>query len=237
MIQAVLFDLDDTLIARRAWAVELAFSAQALRRMRGLGSPWAVLRAGKAAVRVAKSAHGAPTNLQAMADSFARSLGCDAADALARLQTLAEEDFGRLGWGFRPVPGAQGSVAAAAAAGLQVALVTNPTTPEALVRWRLRWVGLDQAPWALVTHAGNMAATKPMPAFYEAVLRALALPGEACLMVGDDARRDGAAREVGMAYWQLLPPGRRPPLGALGGDHQALQAHLAALARPQGVAA
>lgn len=235
-MQAVLFDLDETLIARRAWTVEAAFTGYALRRMRGLGSPLALLKAGKAAVRAAKSAHGFPTNLEAMAQSFATSLGCDAQEALARLEVLAQEDFGRLAWGFRPVPGALASVAAAQAKGLRIALVTNPTTPEALVRWRLRWLGLDEAPWALVTHAGNMRATKPMPAFYEAVAQALALAPSACLMVGDDLRRDGAAREVGMAFWHLLPPGRRPGPGVVGGDHAALQGHLATWAAA-GVAA
>lgn len=222
--RGILFDLDDTLIARRRLAVELAFTALILRRVGHWGPPWRIWGAAKQAIRLAKGDHGLPTNQAAMVQGLASALRLSAAEVEAALDEVAERDFPRLAWGFSPVPGGAQSVSLAAALGLRLGLATNPTTPEAVVRWRLRWLGLEGSPWAHLTHAANSRHVKPHPEYFLAVAQALGLPPGRCLMVGDDPQKDGGAQAVGMAFWRL----RSGPPGPMAGDHEALQAHLRA---------
>jgi len=67
-----------------------------------------------------------------------------------------------------------------------------------VVELRLRWAGLSDLPWDLVTHSEIMHTCKPHAAYFSEAATQLGVEPHACLMVGDDPLQDGPARQVGM---------------------------------------
>ena len=89
--------------------------------------------------------------------------------------------------------------------GLQVVVATNPVFPPIAIEHRLAWAGLpvDAYPFALVTNYSNMHATKPHPAYYQEILQKIGCKPESSLMVGDSWENDMVpAVGVGLStYW------------------------------------
>ena len=78
----------------------------------------------------------------------------------------------------------------------------------------MRWAGLADVPFALVTGAELMRWTKPHPGYYRQILALTGRRPEQCLMVGDDPRMDMAAKEAGIATWLAERDGDAPRRGA-----------------------
>jgi HAD superfamily hydrolase (TIGR01549 family) len=112
----------------------------------------------------------------------------------------------------------------------RVVIATNPVFPRALIEARLRWAGLADCPFELVTCYENSCHCKPNPEYFQEILDKLQLPPAACLMVGNDNYHDVAARMAGIPTFLVEtwlidrgPAGLRPDYR---GDHQELLAFL-----------
>ncbi|MCB0033038.1 MAG: HAD hydrolase-like protein [Anaerolineales bacterium] len=118
---------------------------------------------------------------------------------------------------FRPTAAAL--VDWAFAQGLQVVIATNPLFPQRAIERRLKWAGVpvERYRYALVTHQGNMHATKPTLAYYEEILTRIGRTAEGVLMVGDDWKNDILpAHTLGMStYWIAAEETAVPPDPAL----------------------
>ena len=97
-----------------------------------------------------------------------------------------------------PSPAARLAVEAAVAAGLRIAVATNPLFPAAAIEERLRWAGVADMPWDLVTTYEHMHSAKPHLSYYEEILQRLGVSAERALMVGNDVGEDLIAAELGM---------------------------------------
>ncbi|MCL6516776.1 MAG: HAD family hydrolase [Alicyclobacillus sp.] len=82
--------------------------------------------------------------------------------------------------------------------GYQVVLATNPIFPDAAVRHRMRWAGIDDIPFTLVTTMEHMHYCKPSPKYYMEILERLDLAPYECIMIGNDVQEDGVAGKLGM---------------------------------------
>jgi len=105
------------------------------------------------------------------------------------------------------IPGAQEALAALGER-YRLAIVTNGI-PD--VQWtKLNRTGLTEL-FEVVVISGELGVGKPDPRIYEETLRQLGLPADACLMVGDNFRRDVAgAQDAGIpAVW--IAAGRPSP--------------------------
>ena len=89
------------------------------------------------------------------------------------------------------------------ARGVRVVLATNPIFPRIATEQRIRWAGLAPEDFSLYTTYENSTFCKPNPAYYLEVARTLGVQPEECLMVGNDATEDLAAREAGMDVFLL----------------------------------
>lgn len=87
--------------------------------------------------------------------------------------------------------------------GLRTVLATNPLFPPIATESRVRWAGLAPEDFALITTYDNSSFCKPNPDYYREILGKLGLEAGECLMVGNDAVEDMAAREVGMQVFLL----------------------------------
>ncbi len=87
--------------------------------------------------------------------------------------------------------------------GFRVALATNPVFPLVATESRVRWAGLTQTDFELITSFENSYHCKPNPRYYEDIAKALGVLPEECLMVGNDATEDRAAEKIGMKVFLL----------------------------------
>jgi len=103
--------------------------------------------------------------------------------------------------GFDPL--AAETVRKLKALGKTVVLATNPIFPAVATENRLRWTGLEPEEFAYFTHYGNSCCSKPNPAYFQEILDNLGLRAENVLMVGNDAREDTAAMQVGIDVYLI----------------------------------
>jgi len=109
-----------------------------------------------------------------------------------------------------PIADARPCVEAALRGGFQVAVATTPIYQPAVVALRLRWAGLEDIPWSLVTHSENMHTCKPDVDYFAEAASLLGIPPTQCLMIGDDRLQDMPAAKCGMhVYWTKA--GRQTP--------------------------
>jgi phosphoglycolate phosphatase len=189
-LQAVLFDLDGTLIDS---AEDLARAANAMRQDRGLHAlPLAQYRP-----------HGGSGARGMLANAFGVAPGDPGYDGLKRefldrYETLMFDSTS-------PFAGVQAELAGLAQAGLAWGIVTNKAE-----RFALPLVAALRLDAAVVVGGDSTAHTKPHPAPLLEAARRLGIAPQACLYVGDDERDIVAGRAAGMstaaAAWGYLGP-------------------------------
>lgn len=136
-------------------------------------------------------------------------------DALMKVfDAFYRAEFPALRRHARPVPGAREVVRTVIASGRQAVVATAPVFPPVAIEERLRWAGLDDLPFALVTTYENMHFCKPQPGYYREIASHLGRRPEECLMVGNDVEEDLVAKDVGMLTFlagpNIIHRGRRP---------------------------
>lgn len=89
------------------------------------------------------------------------------------------------------------------ARGLRVILATNPLFPARATQWRIQWAGLQKEDFELVTTYENSSYCKPNPDYYRQILAKQGLQPENCLMVGNDVGEDMVTRKLGMEVFLL----------------------------------
>ena len=84
------------------------------------------------------------------------------------------------------------------ARGLRLIIATNPLFPAAAQYNRVKWAGLDRDDFELITTYENSHYCKPNPAYYQEILDKQGLSADEVLMIGNDAREDTAAAQLGI---------------------------------------
>lgn len=164
------------------------------------------------------------TNAQVFAADFFEKVGHAESDLMPVFEEFYRLKFHGLRSACPGLPGlGREIVQAAVDQGYEIALCTNPLFPREAIEERMRWVGILDMPWRLVTTYEFMHACKPQPAYYQEVLSLLERTPEECLMVGNDFEEDGVAAKLGMNVFFAtdylikrteapLPPGRHGTL-------------------------
>ena len=212
-LQAVLFDLDDTLIENDMATFGPAYLDLFSRRLAPL-SPQTDMKAALRASLEAVLRHDDPH--VSNHERFRRELAALAGVPIDRLQAEVDrfiaEDFPRLRPLVRRRAEAAGIVRQARAYGWKVVLATNPMFPGQAIYQRMAWAGLDAPDFARVTTPENSHACKPSPAYFREILDAINVAPEDALMVGNDWRMDMApAIALGMAAYWIIQPDHEGP--------------------------
>lgn len=87
--------------------------------------------------------------------------------------------------------------------GFRLVLATNPLFPAVATQSRIRWAGLNEADFELVTTYENSSFCKPNLKYYEEIVNKLGLDPAQCLMVGNDVGEDMIAGKLGMKTFLL----------------------------------
>ncbi len=215
MIEAVLFDLDDTLLGnsieqfipryfsllsthtqplfpnRKRFLEELLYGTQAM----------------------IKDTDPALTNREVFWRVFVERTGLDAREVEEFFNRFYMDGFKQLQDVTEQRPAAIEAVKLCFECDLTVAIATNPLFPALAIEHRLAWAGLPVSdfPFALVTSYENMHATKPHQAYYQEILAAIGAPAEKALMVGDNWTNDiEPAAALGMKTFWITPGDELP---------------------------
>ncbi len=200
LMRAVLFDLDGTLLDIDIDAfLHVYFGAlgPVLAEVTGM-TPKSSIDAVIDSTGAMMRPHPGLTNRETFDARFSQLTGVDLGSNGTVIADFYRDVFPSLGAGLGPMPGARQAVQAASDAGMVLAVATNPIFPAAAVSERIRWAGLDDVPFALVTTYETMHACKPERAYFEEAAGMLGVQPSECLMVGDDVTLDMGATSAGM---------------------------------------
>ncbi len=214
-LQAILFDLDDTLLGNgmdafipRYFALLGEYAERYMPREKFLQELMICTQA--------MMDHGdtAVSNREAFWQAFQQRTGLDPEEMEAFFESFYRDHFPQLADVSAQQPCARELVQYCFDHGLKVVIATNPMFPRIAIEERLRWAGLPitDFPFDLVTTYENMHATKPHPAYYQEILDIIQVPAPAALMVGDDWENDiQPAAAVGLNTFWLTPVVSEPP--------------------------
>ncbi len=205
---AVLFDLDGTLLDIDGEGFLDAY-VEALTAAWGTADTDAFRRAVMAAAVPIFAPHPSATNGEVFRAHLAEHLGIETHEVRRRIAEYHSRGLQALRYPARQLPEARRCIRRCLDLGLRVAVATTPIYMPEVVRLRLRWAGLEDIPWDLVTHSENMRRCKPDAGYFAEAAALLRLPPGACVMVGDDPLQDGPARQAGMTA--LLRAGNGTP--------------------------
>ncbi len=143
-------------------------------------------------------------NETAFWDCFTRLVPQPRTDLESLFDDFYSTEFKNLAYSTQPSPLAPQILDLAKQQGLKLVLATNPIFP-AIATWeRMRWAGIEDHTWELVTTYENSRFCKPNLNYYRDILDHLHLtPGE-CLMIGNDMQDDMVAAELGLATGLIL---------------------------------
>ncbi len=204
MIQAILLDLDDTLLDNDMHRFLPPYFEALGRRMAQFVAPDTLVRMLLSSTRVmVKNQDPTVTNQQAFDADFFPRLRLPEAEVRSIIHAFYEEDFPALKRYTHPRPQARPLVQTLFDRGYEVVIATNPMFPRRAIEHRLEWAGVLDFPFKLVTTYENSHFCKPNPRYYQEILGRLDSQPEEAIMIGDDLENDiEPAMQVGLhTYW------------------------------------
>jgi FMN phosphatase YigB (HAD superfamily) len=207
-VKAVLFDLDGTLLD-----IDIdAFLGQYFTALGPVvvevigGDPQSGIRAIMAATREMIASHPGRTNEEVFAEAFSAVTGVELGpESWARFDRFYEDVFPTLRGTIGPSIGAAEAISTAQRLGMKTVVATNPIFPAAAIRERMRWAGIAEVPFDLVTTYEIMHAAKPDLEYYRSIAETIECDPCDCLMVGDDPTLDMVAADIGMRTFYVGP--------------------------------
>ncbi len=204
MLKAVLFDLDGTLLPLDTESFIQAYLREVGQFVQKKFNSWSFIQNLLASTKaVLDNRNPDYTNEQVFWQDFGKKLGKDLEEVIPLMNEFYAVQFDELKREAEPAPSiAQKAVQTALDRGFKIAVVTQPLFPLEAVERRMRWAGVAEFPWDLVTCYEKMHFCKPMVAFYQEAAYFVGVNPEECLMVGNHPREDLIAAKAGMqTYW------------------------------------
>jgi HAD superfamily hydrolase (TIGR01549 family) len=210
MFKAMLFDLDDTLLANSIETFIPAYFQALGEYVAHLIPPERLVDEIMRATRAMEANDGTgPTNEEVFAATFYPAVGYERDELEPVFVQFYQEEFPKLRELTHPIADARLLVEWTFERDLKVVIATNPVFPHIAIEQRLEWadVPATEFDYTLVTSYENMHATKANPAYYREIVAKLDCEPKECLMVGDDWERDmmPAATAGIPIYWITKP--------------------------------
>ena len=200
----ILFDLDGTLLPMDQNTFVKAYFGGLAKRLApyGYDSEKLIAAIWKGTGAMVKN-DGSKTNEAVFWDAFANIFGESVRADEPKFDAFYREDFDKVSVSCGYDKRAKETVDAIKARGFRVALATNPIFPSIATEKRMAWAGFEPTDFELFTTYENSCYCKPNPLYYRAVVDALNIDPEDCLMVGNDVDEDMIAQKLGMKVFLL----------------------------------
>lgn len=195
MLQAILFDLDGTLLPMD----NDAFTQVYFRLLAQTAAPWGytdpkyMVKTIWAGVEAMVRNDGSRSNYDAFWQTFGRMMGEEKLADIPKFNTFYVNQFNDAVAATEPAPLALEAVRLAHEKAETVILATNPIFPLAGDFTRMNWIGLKESDFDWITAYENSCHSKPNPAYYRDLLTQFGLDPARCLMIGNDVGEDMAA--------------------------------------------
>ncbi len=205
MYQAILFDLDGTLLGLN----NTLFLKVYLEAMAPKIAPYfnghdfsRPILAGTEAMMQSQGRHAS------LRDLFIETFDHHSPVPFAELETVFndfyEHEFNQVRAIATRLPHSPAALQAAARQTDKIVLATIPLFPAIAIQQRCRWAGIEGFPFTLITSFENMRYSKPSPEYYGEIAHHLAVPPDECLMIGNDHIDDLPAAAIGMETFLVL---------------------------------
>lgn len=204
MLKAVLFDLDGTLLPLDQDEFVKGYFRLLAKKLAPYGyEPDKLVKAIWHGTGAMIQNDGSCTNEVVFWKDFTNIFGEQARSHEPVFAEYYEKDFQQVKNICGYTPKAAEIVRALKAAGVRVALATNPVFPAIATESRIRWAGLEPEEFELYTTYENIGFCKPNLDYYREILRRMELDAADCLMVGNDVDEDMVAGQLGMKVFLL----------------------------------
>lgn len=204
MIKAILFDLDCTLLDNPMETFLPKYLEALTARMAHLIPPHRFVEQLMSSTRVmAGNTDPTRTNRQVFMEDFFPKVGYPPEVLMPIFDDFYAHDFGQLRIYTRARPEARLIMEEVFAQDYTVVIATSPVFPLTAIEQRLKWAGVRDFDYALITSYENMHACKPHLAYYREILDIIGCRAEECLMVGNSFEDDIApAMKLGIrCFW------------------------------------
>lgn len=204
MLTTVLFDLDGTLLPMDQEEFVKCYLGLLARKLAPKGyDPKCLVSAVWKGTDAMYRNDGSKTNEAVFWETFCQTFGDMPLQDRELFEDFYRNEFqqAQASCGFDPR--ARQTIDAIHDMGLETVLATNPLFPPYATESRVRWAGLRKEDFQLITTYDNSCHCKPNPAYYQDILTAMKLEPRQCLMVGNDAKEDLAARALGVPVFLL----------------------------------
>jgi FMN phosphatase YigB (HAD superfamily) len=199
MLNTLLFDLDGTLLPFDHEAFMKSYFerllpeiSQFLEPKRAVSEIWAATKA------MVENEAPDRTNLEVFKESFCGSTGVKESDIWPLFDAFYAGSFNRLQEITEPSTISREICQTAVDKGYQLVLATNPIFPSEAVQHRMRWAGIHEVPFKLITTMEHMHYCKPNPKYYVEILDMVRVKPNEAMMFGNDVQEDGVAGMLGM---------------------------------------
>ncbi len=191
MLQAVLFDLDGTLLKVNAEEFVWEYLKEISAATAAVVEPEYFVRTLLASTKVMQQKRKQRRiNAEVFWEDFSRRLGDDIEELKPLLEDYYATQFNNLSRMTRQDKKAYQAVQKALEMGMRIVLATNPVFPESAILDRMNWAGVGDLPWELVTSYENMHHCKPYPEYYLEIASRIKVEPKKCLMVGNEVEND-----------------------------------------------
>lgn len=204
MIDTILFDLDGTLLPLDMDNFMKAYFSTLAKKTAPLGyEPKSLIKGIWAGTEAMVRNDGSKTNEEAFWARFAEIFGEKVYSHMSTFDDYYENEFDSVINACEPTDRSAKIIKKLKERGFCVVLATNPIFPSLATKKRAKWAGLDLDDFALVTTYDNSGFCKPNPKYYEMILEKIGKRADQCLMVGNDATEDVAAKYAGIEVFLL----------------------------------
>ncbi len=236
MLQAVLFDLDGTLLP----LPQEAFIQEYLHHLAAWVSSTTeprffinqLLAATEAMIR---SKDAEKTNREVFFENFIPGVGLSAEILHPLFEEFYQQHFHKVKHLTSCNAFSRQAVMTAQKLGLKTVVATNPLFPIEAIRQRMEWANIHDLPFDLVTSYETSHYCKPHGEYYQEIAKIIGCPPEECLMIGNDIEEDLAAAKIGMKTYLVtdcLLNGKNLPFTSdYAGSMEELAASLEAIVR------
>jgi FMN phosphatase YigB (HAD superfamily) len=199
MIEAVLFDLDGTILKHRVEDFLSRYFASIQKKFNWLFPEGELVKLILASTEKMMANEGSKTNKEAFWEDFLSRVPYTFEELEPLFQKFYLEDFPSLSRPSQADPEVRKVLEELRERGYKLALATNPLFPLIAVEERLRWAGVESKKFDFVASYEVMHYSKPNPGFFKEIASFLGVRPESCLMVGNEVELDLIpASQIGM---------------------------------------
>ena len=198
----VLFDLDGTLLPFRQEDFVHDYFGRLVRKAMPLGfDKDTLVKAVWAGTGAMVENDGSKSNCQAFWEVFTHLTGRDREELEPVFLEFYQKEFDQVREVLQGPVDRSGLIRELRRRGCGLILATNPLFPPEAVETRLRWAGRTSADFDHITTYDNSCHCKPNPDYFRDILADTGRRAEQCVMVGNNAREDMVAGNLGMAVY------------------------------------